>query len=107
MQVGSAAATEAGLQPAAAASGLVVEAGLSDLLKASVGPSTAAVSTVGESAATVSEHSQRLSAPAPAPAPELVLSAGLAPAQSWFGANKYILAALLVVGAAVAAVVLR
>jgi GAF domain-containing protein len=107
MQVGSAAATEAGLQPAAAASGLVVEAGLSDVLKASVGPSTAAVSTVGESAATVSEHSQRLSAPAPAPAPELVLSAGLAPAQSWFGANKYILAALLVVGAAVAAVVLR
>jgi hypothetical protein len=105
MQVGSAAATEAGLQPAAAASGLVVEAGLSDVLKASVGPSTAAVSTVGESAATVSEHSQRLSAPAPAP--ELVLSAGLAPAQSWFGANKYILAALLVVGAAVAAVVLR
>jgi len=81
----------------------VAEAALSGALKASVGPSAPAVSTVGESAATVSEHSQRLAAPAP----ELVLSAGLTPAQSWFGANKYILAVLLVVGAALAAVVLR
>jgi GAF domain-containing protein len=38
--------------------------------------------------------------------PELVLSAGLAPSQSWFAANKYILGALLVIGAVVAGVFL-
>jgi len=41
-----------------------------------------------------------------APATELVLSAGLEPAQSWFSANKYILGALLVVAAVVAAIFL-
>lgn len=43
----------------------------------------------------------------PAPSePELVLSAGLAPGQSWFASNKYIVGALLVVAAVVAAVFL-
>ena len=37
---------------------------------------------------------------------EFVLSAGMKPSQSWFSANKYIIAALLVVGAVVAAVLL-
>jgi hypothetical protein len=41
----------------------------------------------------------------PAP-PELVLSAGLEPSQSWFSRNKYILAALLVVAGVVAAILL-
>ncbi len=41
-----------------------------------------------------------------APVPELVLSAGLAPSRSWFAANKYIVGALLVVAAVVAAVFL-
>jgi hypothetical protein len=46
-------------------------------------------------------------APTPqTPATELVLSAGLEPAQSWFAANKYILGALLVVAAVVAAIFL-
>ena len=44
--------------------------------------------------------------PKNAPVPELVLSAGLAPSQSWFAANKYIVGALLVVAAVVAAVFL-
>lgn len=35
--------------------------------------------------------------------PELVLSAGLEPQRSWFSANKYILLALLAIGASVAA----
>ncbi|HUA14363.1 MAG TPA: GAF domain-containing protein [Verrucomicrobiae bacterium] len=52
--------------------------------------------------------SDGLGAPQPAgpsasAAPELILSAGLAPSQSWLGAHKYILAALLLIGAAVAA----
>lgn len=38
--------------------------------------------------------------------PEFVLSAGLAPSQSWLARNKYILGVLLVVGIAVAAVFL-
>jgi GAF domain-containing protein len=45
-------------------------------------------------------------APVSAPAPTLILSAGLAPSQSWLARNKYILGALLVVAAAVAAVLL-
>jgi hypothetical protein len=40
------------------------------------------------------------------PVPELVLSAGLEPSQSWFAANKYILGAILVVAAVVAAILL-
>ncbi len=38
--------------------------------------------------------------------PELVLSAGLEPSQSWFVAHKYILGVLLLVAAVVAAVLL-
>ena len=38
--------------------------------------------------------------------PEFVFSAGLEPAQSWFAANKYILAAILVVAAVVGAIFL-
>jgi hypothetical protein len=41
------------------------------------------------------------------PAPELVLSAGLAPPQSWLSRNKYILGVLLIAGAAAAAFFLR
>jgi hypothetical protein len=39
-------------------------------------------------------------------APEFVLSAGLAPQQSWLGRNKFILISLLVVGGTVAAIFL-
>ncbi len=39
-----------------------------------------------------------------APSPGFVLSAGLAPSQSWISANKYIVGALLVVAATVAAI---
>lgn len=39
-----------------------------------------------------------------AAAPEFVLSAGIAPSQSWLGANKYILIVFLVIAAAAAAV---
>jgi hypothetical protein len=38
--------------------------------------------------------------------PEFVLSAGMKPSQSWLSANKYMIGALLVVGAVVAAVFL-
>jgi hypothetical protein len=38
--------------------------------------------------------------------PEFVLSAGMKPWQSWLSANKYMIGALLVVGAVVAAVFL-
>jgi hypothetical protein len=41
-----------------------------------------------------------------APVPEFVLSAGLAPSQSWLARNKYILGVLLAVGIAAAAVFL-
>lgn len=40
------------------------------------------------------------------PSPELILSAGLEPSQSWFGANRFIIIAILVVGAAAAALAL-
>ena len=39
-------------------------------------------------------------------APEFVLSAGLEPSRSWFSANKYILGAILIVAAVVAAILL-
>jgi GAF domain-containing protein len=38
--------------------------------------------------------------------PAFVLSAGLAPSQSWFSANKYIFGAILLIGATVAAILL-
>lgn len=40
------------------------------------------------------------------PSPEFVLSAGLAPSQSWFSRSKYILGTLVVVGVVVAAILL-
>jgi hypothetical protein len=40
------------------------------------------------------------------PLPGFVLSAGLEPSQSWFSRNKYVIAAILVAGASVAAVVI-
>jgi hypothetical protein len=43
---------------------------------------------------------------APAEAPQLVLSAGLEPSRSWLSANKYIILALLVIGAGAAAFLL-
>lgn len=53
---------------------------------------------------------EAVSEPAPetvsAPSPDFVLSAGLAPSQSWFSRNKYILGAILVVAAVVAAIFL-
>jgi GAF domain len=42
----------------------------------------------------------------PAEAPQLILSAGLEPSRSWFSANKYIVLALLVIGAGAAAFLL-
>ena len=45
-------------------------------------------------------------APAESPAPELVLSAGLEPAQSWLARNKYVVSVVLAVAAAVTAVIL-
>jgi len=65
---------------------------------------------VNESADVVSSPVREVS-PAPvAPtskvaAPDFVLSAGLAPSQSWIAANKYVLGTLLLVAAAVAAIV--
>lgn len=47
-----------------------------------------------------------ISAVAESPAPELVLSAGLEPSQSWLARNKYIVGVLLAVAAAVTAVFL-
>jgi GAF domain-containing protein len=44
--------------------------------------------------------------PARTSSPELVLSAGLQPSQSWLAANKYIVGALLVVAAVVAGILL-
>ena len=40
------------------------------------------------------------------PSPDFVLSAGLAPSQSWLSRSKYILGALAVVGLVVAAIFL-
>jgi len=42
----------------------------------------------------------------PAEPPQLILSAGLEPSRSWFSANKYIVLALLVIGAGAAAFLL-
>jgi GAF domain-containing protein len=42
----------------------------------------------------------------PAETPQLILSAGLEPSRSWFSENKYIVLALLVIGAAAAAFLL-
>jgi hypothetical protein len=42
----------------------------------------------------------------PEEAPQLILSAGLEPSRSWFSANKYIVLALLVIGAGAAAFLL-
>jgi hypothetical protein len=42
----------------------------------------------------------------PAETPQLILSAGLEPSRSWFSANKYIILALLVIGAGAAAFLL-
>jgi hypothetical protein len=60
------------------------------------------------------EHAETtLAAPAtmgeaagPAETPQLILSAGLEPSRSWFSANKYIVLALLVIGAGAAAFLL-
>ena len=45
-------------------------------------------------------------APEPEQSTAFVLSAGLAPSQSWFSANKYIFGAILLIGATVAAILL-
>ena len=50
--------------------------------------------------------SQRAPEPLLDPLPDFVLSAGLEPPQSWFSRNKYILGAILVVAAVVAAIFL-
>jgi hypothetical protein len=42
----------------------------------------------------------------PAETPQLILSAGLEPSRSWFSANKYIVLALLMIGAGAAALLL-
>jgi hypothetical protein len=44
--------------------------------------------------------------PRPVEPTELILSGGLKPAQSWFSANKYVVVAMLVIGAGVAAFLL-
>ena len=54
----------------------------------------------------VAEAAEKVEAPTPAAPIEITFSAGLEPSQSWFAANKYILGALLVVGATVAAILL-
>ncbi len=61
-------------------------------------------------AKTIATVAERAEEPAEAVAPkssspEFVLSAGLAPSQSWIGRNKYVIAVILVVAAAVAAFV--
>ena len=55
---------------------------------------------------TVAEAAAKAETPTPAAPIEVTFSAGLEPSQSWFAANKYILGALLAVGATVAAILL-
>jgi GAF domain len=62
-----------------------------------------AASTVPDSTAVTAAVASEVRA---ASAPAFVFSAGLEPSQSWFSANKYILLALLSVGAVIAAVLL-
>jgi GAF domain-containing protein len=86
-------------------------------------PAAVVVSRAAIPAAPEKESKQVAGSPAVAPAsnpavretaspivkdvpPEFVLSAGMAPSQSWLSANKYILGVLLVVGGVVAAVFL-
>jgi hypothetical protein len=51
-------------------------------------------------------RSAKAEEPSSAPSPEVVFSAGLESSQSWFAAHKYILGAILVIAAGIAAVVL-
>ncbi len=60
-----------------------------------------------QAATTAAENSQKTNPrPARTSSPELVLSAGLQPSQSWLAENKYIVGALLAVAAIVAGILL-
>lgn len=94
----------------------VADSGIPSKAKSDVA-SRAAEKFAGVSSASSAAHTTpSTSNPAPADAaalqvsassaPEFVLSAGLAPQQSWFGRNKFILISLFVVGATVAAILL-
>ena len=74
------------------------------------GPKAAEGQTVTAAPASIVRVAQTADAPeerlAEVPSPEFVLSAGLAPSQSWLSRSKYILGALVVVGVIVAAIFL-
>jgi hypothetical protein len=82
--------------PAAAASSIAIIARIEDSKESAkpVAPAPVVRTSVPETAVT------------PAAPAEFVLSAGLAPSQSWISRNKYVLGVLVVVGAAVAAIFL-
>jgi len=73
------------------------------LLEAEAAVASKSIAKAAPHAAHATEPAPQVS---PVSEPELVLSAGLSPRQSWFASNKYIVGALLVVAAAVAAVFL-
>jgi hypothetical protein len=106
MSAGTSAGPATGAAPARTA-----PASSSSLLSSSLSREPAAVAASPSHArpaaadlATAAPASGRSPQVSPAPEPELVLSAGLAPRQSWFASNKYIVGALLVVAALVAVV---
>jgi hypothetical protein len=70
---------------------------------ATPGPSHPAVLQMAPTAAVAEPQSV---VPEREQSPAFVLSAGLAPSQSWFSANKYIFGAILLIGATVAAILL-
>ena len=94
---------------ALAASAAVASAGgVAAGASATVSLSLATAPLGKESRATLTDTPVQESAAPAEPAaevasPEFVLSAGLAPSQSWLGANRYVIAVLLLVGAGAAA----
>jgi len=84
---------------AAQAGAAAVPALVQPPMAVAVPPEPAAIQVASETTRAAAEET--LAAP-----PEVTFSAGLEPSQSWFQANKYILGALLLVAATVAAIVL-
>lgn len=74
--------------------------------KVAMAPPVPAPLPVEQAETTIAAPATADEVPGPAEAPQLILSAGLEPSRSWFSANKYIVLALLVIGAGVAAFLL-
>ncbi|MBZ5685111.1 MAG: GAF domain-containing protein [Acidobacteriia bacterium] len=101
--------------PASNSSGGAFAAAAASMAKTADVPTQRAADTVSNAAPPVPDPFpvEKMVAPilageiaAPAEVPQLVLSAGLEPSRSWFSSNKYIVLALLVIGAALAAFLL-